>query len=167
MIATPRTLTQILTVSAALVAFAVPAAAKTAMPLVTSTATVSWTDANANVYAPVTAQVVVEIGVDARLIVLVVKEAFRADQATPIAAGGDVLPGEVVQYKITVANTGAVAASNLHVDELLPTQVSLESTSGDTAGWTITSGGNAVDADLAGTLAPSDSRFFWVSVRVN
>ena len=167
MTATPRTLTQILTVSAALVVFAVPAAADSALPLVTSTAIASWTDANANTYAPVTAQAVIEIGVDARPIVSVVKEAYRADQVTPLAAGGDVLPGEVVQYKITVANTGAVAASNLHLDELLPNQVSFESTSGDAAGWTITSAGNAVDADLAGTLAPSDSRFFWVSVRVN
>jgi uncharacterized repeat protein (TIGR01451 family) len=93
------------------------------------------------------------------------KEAFRDNQTTAIGAGDRVLPGEYIQYRITVTNTGASAASNVSVSDPLPAQVTYQSASGDAAGWTISESTGTVTAGLA-TLAPSASRFFWIRVRV-
>jgi len=38
---------------------------------------------------------------------------------------------------------------------------------GDLAGWSFTPVGNDLTADLAGTLIPAASRFFWIRVQVN
>lgn len=96
----------------------------------------------------------------------ITKEAYRDDQATLIGAG-TVLPGEFIQYKVIVTNSGSAAASTVHVDDPLPAQVTFNSTTPDAAGWTITNTGNNVSADLSGTLAPSASRFFWIRVQIN
>lgn len=93
------------------------------------------------------------------------KEAFRDNQTTAIGAGDRVLPGEYIQYRITVTNTGASAASSVSVSDPLPAQVTYQSASGDAAGWTISETTGTVTAGLA-TLAPSASRFFWIRVRV-
>ncbi|MEW5928118.1 MAG: hypothetical protein AB1941_11585 [Gemmatimonadota bacterium] len=93
------------------------------------------------------------------------KEAFRDDQTTAIGAGDRVLPGEYIQYRITVTNTGASAASSVSVSDPLPAQVTYQSASGDAAGWTIGESSGTVTAGLA-TLAPAASRFFWIRVRV-
>ncbi|HEX8275813.1 MAG TPA: hypothetical protein VF615_24470 [Longimicrobiaceae bacterium] len=93
------------------------------------------------------------------------KEAFRDNQTTAIGAGDRVLPGEYIQYRITVTNTGASAASTVSVSDPLPAQVTYQSASGDAAGWTISESSGTVTAGLA-TLAPSASRFFWIRVRV-
>jgi uncharacterized repeat protein (TIGR01451 family) len=93
------------------------------------------------------------------------KEAFRDNQTTAIGAGDRVLPGEYIQYKITVTNTGASAASTVSVSDPLPAQVTYQSAAGDAAGWTISESSGTVTAGLA-TLAPSASRFFWIRVRV-
>lgn len=93
------------------------------------------------------------------------KEAFRDDQTTAIGAGDRVLPGEYVQYKITVTNTGASAASTISVSDPLPAQVTYQSAAGDVAGWTIGESAGTVTAGLA-SLAPSASRYFWIRVRV-
>ena len=95
----------------------------------------------------------------------ITKEAYRDDQVTVIA--GTVLPGEFIQYKITVANSGDADASTVHIDDLLPAEVTYDSNTPDGAGWTISNVGNDVDADLAGTLAPAASRFFWIRVQIN
>lgn len=99
-----------------------------------------------------------------RAVVTITKEVFEDDQATPAVT---VLPGQFIQYRITVENTGAVDASSVHVDDLLPAEVAYDSNTPDAGGWTITNVGNDVDADLAGTLAPAASRFFWIRVQIN
>jgi uncharacterized repeat protein (TIGR01451 family) len=95
------------------------------------------------------------------------KAAYRDNQSTLLGVGDVVLPGEYIQYKITVSNGGAAAASVVHIDDLLPTEVTFQSATGDLAGWTFANTGNDVDADLTGTLAPSASRFIWIRVRIN
>lgn len=93
------------------------------------------------------------------------KEAFRDNQTSAIGGADRVLPGEYIQYKITVTNTGASAASNVSVGDPLPAQVTYQSASGDAAGWTIGESSGTVTAGLA-SLAPAASRYFWIRVRV-
>lgn len=93
------------------------------------------------------------------------KEAFRDNQTSAIGGSDRVLPGEYIQYRITVTNTGASAASNVSVSDPLPAQVTYQSASGDAAGWTIGESSGTVTAGLA-SLAPAASRYFWIRVRV-
>ncbi len=95
------------------------------------------------------------------------KAAYRDNQTTLLGGGDVVLPGEYIQYKITVTNNGAAPASVVHIDDLLPSEVTYQSAAGDLAGWTITNTGNDVVADLTGTLAAGTSRFIWIRVRIN
>lgn len=100
--------------------------------------------------------------------VSIAQDAFRDDQVTPIGAD-TLVPGEFIQYKITVTNNGDEDAVKIHVDDLLPSEVTFVSATADSAGWTITNTGeslpgNDVDADLAGALVPNASRFFWIRV---
>ncbi len=97
--------------------------------------------------------------------VTMTKEAFRDNQTTAIGGSDRVLPGEYIQYRITVTNTGASAASNVSVGDPLPAQVTYQSASGDAAGWTIGESSGTVTAALA-SLAPAASRYFWIRVRV-
>ncbi len=99
-----------------------------------------------------------------RAVITISKAVFEDDQVTPAVT---VLPGQFIQYRITVNNTGVVDASSIHVDDLLPAEVTYDSNTPDAAGWTITNAGNDVDADLAGTLAPAASRFFWIRAQIN
>ena len=100
-----------------------------------------------------------------RAVVTISKAVFEADRVTPLA--GTVVPNQVIWYRITVTNSGIVDAETIHVDDNLPVEVTFQSTLPDAAGWTITNTGNDVDADLAGTLAPAASRFFWIEVQIN
>jgi trimeric autotransporter adhesin len=93
------------------------------------------------------------------------KQAFRDDQVTSIGAG-QVLPGEFIQYKVTITNAGAAPASSVQITDALPAQLSFSSAAGDAAGWTIGNSGNNVTADLSGALASGASRFIWVRVQV-
>jgi uncharacterized repeat protein (TIGR01451 family) len=93
------------------------------------------------------------------------KEAFRDNQTSAIGGSDRVLPGEYIQYRITVTNTGASAASNVSVSDPLPAQVTYQSASGDAAGWTIGEASGTVTAALP-SLAPAASRYFWIRVRV-
>lgn len=94
------------------------------------------------------------------------KAAFRDNQTTAITASDRVLPGEYIQYRITVTNAGGAAATTVAVSDVLPAQVTYVSTSTDAAGWTINESAGTVSATLSGTLAPSASRYFWVRVRI-
>jgi len=94
------------------------------------------------------------------------KAAYRDNKTTLLVGGDEVLPGEYIQYKITVTNNGAAAASVVHIDDTLPSELTFDSATGDLAGWTITNTGNDVDADLTGTLAPSAARFIWIRVLI-
>jgi uncharacterized repeat protein (TIGR01451 family) len=100
-----------------------------------------------------------------RPLIIVDKTAFRDNQTTLIGAG-TVVPGEFIQYKITVSNSGSAPASVVHVADALATQLTFASTSPDAAGWTLSNVGNNVSGDLTGTLAAGASRFFWVRASV-
>jgi len=55
----------------------------------------------------------------------------------------------------------------VHIDDTQPSQVTFQSAAGDLAGWTFANTGNALTADLTGTLAASASRFIWIRVKIN
>ena len=95
------------------------------------------------------------------------KQAYRDNQSTLLGGGDLVLPGEFIQYKITVTNGGLAAASVVHITDALPSEVTYQSASGDLAGWTIGFSSPTVTADLTGTLAPAAARFIWIRVRIN
>lgn len=103
-----------------------------------------------------------------RAAISMTKEAFRDNQTT--AVSGTVLPGEYIQYKITVTNTGGSAAvltgTGYGVSDPLPSQVTYVSSAGDAAGWTIAESTGTVTAALSGTLAAGASRHFWIRVLV-
>jgi uncharacterized repeat protein (TIGR01451 family) len=100
-----------------------------------------------------------------RPVVVINKVAFRDNQTTPIGTG-TVVPGEFIQYKVTVTNSGSATASVVHVTDALATQLTFSTTTPDGAGWTLSNVGNNVTADLTGTLAVGASRFFWVRASV-
>ncbi len=96
----------------------------------------------------------------------IAKVAYRDDQSTLIGVG-TVVPGEFIQYRVAVTNSGAAPASVVHIDDLLPAQLTFASATGDAAGWTFSNSGNDLDADLSGTLAVGATRYFWVRASVN
>ncbi|HEV2147980.1 MAG TPA: hypothetical protein VGR37_11310 [Longimicrobiaceae bacterium] len=100
-----------------------------------------------------------------RAAISMTKEAFRDNQTDAVTGAATVLPGEFIQYRITVTNTGASAASSVSVSDPLPAQVAYQSAAGDAAGWTISESSGTVTAALP-SLAAGESRFFWIRVRV-
>ena len=100
-----------------------------------------------------------------RPLIVVDKTAFRDNQTTPIGSG-TVVPGEFIQYKITVSNTGSAAASTVHVGDALAAQLTFVSTTADAAGWTLANVANNVTGDLTSPLAAGTSRFFWIRASV-
>lgn len=92
------------------------------------------------------------------------KEAFRDNQTTAVT--GTVLPGEYLQYRITITNSGVASATTIAVTDTLPSQLTYVSSAGDVAGWTIAQSSGVVSATLTGTLAANGSRYFWIRVRV-
>ncbi|HEX8674205.1 MAG TPA: hypothetical protein VF710_20070 [Longimicrobium sp.] len=108
-----------------------------------------------------------------RAAISMTKEAYMDDQTTVIggpASTDRVTPGQYIQYKVTVTNTGGAAATltgtGYGITDALPSQVTYVSTSSDAAGWTITESSGTVSAALTGTLAPGATRYFWIRVRV-
>jgi uncharacterized repeat protein (TIGR01451 family) len=102
-----------------------------------------------------------------RAAVTMAKVAYKDDLSAPIGATL-VLPGQFLQYKITVTNgTGATVtdASNIVVNDVLPTAVTYQSVTADASGWTF-SGTSTVTATLSGTLAPGAARYFYIRVKV-
>lgn len=100
-----------------------------------------------------------------RPLLTIVKDAYRDNQTTLIGAG-TVVPGEFIQYKITVTNNGSAPASTVQVTDALAAQLTFSGTTPDAAGWTLSNVGNNVSGNLAGTLAVGASRFFWVRASV-
>lgn len=92
------------------------------------------------------------------------KQLYRDDRSTLVA--GAVASGEYVQYKVVVTSSGGAAATTVHVSDPIPTAVTYDSASGDAAGWTFANAAGTLSADLSGTLATGQSRFFWLRVRV-
>jgi uncharacterized repeat protein (TIGR01451 family) len=96
----------------------------------------------------------------------IAKQLYRDDRTTVIAPTGQVSPGEFVQFKVTVTATGTSGSTLVHVTDLVPAAVTYDATAADGSGWTLSQAGGTVTADLAGTLASGQSRFFWVRVQV-
>jgi len=96
----------------------------------------------------------------------IVKEAFADDQVTPVAT---VLPGDFVQYHVTVTNTGtAPAASVVVTDDLQVADVTFQSTQNVGGAWaSISFASPTVTATLGGPLAAGNSAEFWIRVQVN
>jgi uncharacterized repeat protein (TIGR01451 family) len=108
-----------------------------------------------------------------RAAISMTKEAYLDNQSTLIGgplSSDRVLPGQYIQYKVTVTNTGGAAATltgtGFGITDALPSQVTYVSTSADAAGWTISESGGTVSATLTGTLAAGTTRFFWIRVQV-
>jgi uncharacterized repeat protein (TIGR01451 family) len=104
--------------------------------------------------------------------VAVVKEALRANRTTTINSTTDrVIPGELINYRVTVTNTGGAAASTVVVTDVLPENVSYDPTAGAatiSGTWTFSwdAGTRTLTATLTGTLAGGASASFWIPVTV-
>jgi uncharacterized repeat protein (TIGR01451 family) len=94
------------------------------------------------------------------------KVAYLDNQATEITQLVTVVPGDFVQYLITVTNNSNVAATNVVVNDVLPSQVQFAGATGDGPGWTIDANGQLVTATLDTDIAPGTSRSFWLRVQV-
>jgi uncharacterized repeat protein (TIGR01451 family) len=96
------------------------------------------------------------------------KVAYRDNQTTVINNVGDrVLPGEFIQYKITVTNGGLASASTVSITDALPAAVTYNAASGDIgADWGISELAGTVTATLTPALATTVSRFIWIRVQV-
>lgn len=127
----------------------------------TGTLTLTATSGNDNTKNDAGSYVITVI----RSAVTITKVAYKDDQTTTVGAS-KVLPGDYVQYKITVTNGGAAAASTVVVTDPLASQLSYDSATGDAAGWSFTPSGGGVQATLSCTLAAGASRYFWVRAQV-
>jgi uncharacterized repeat protein (TIGR01451 family) len=96
------------------------------------------------------------------------KVAYRDNQTTVINNTTDrVLPGEFIQYKITVTNGGLASASTVSITDALPAAVTYNAASGDIgADWSISQLTGTVTANLTPALASTISRFIWIRVQV-
>jgi uncharacterized repeat protein (TIGR01451 family) len=96
----------------------------------------------------------------------ITKQAWDDGRGAQVSA--DVLPGMFIEYRISVSNTGSAAATNVHIDDILPAEVTYVSATPDAAGWTFSNTLNDFDADLTGgPLAAAATRFFWIRVSIN
>jgi uncharacterized repeat protein (TIGR01451 family) len=96
------------------------------------------------------------------------KVAYRDNRTTVINNTTDrVLPGEFIQYLITVTNGGLASASSVSITDVLPAAVTYNAASGDVpAEWTISQAVGTVTAGLTPALATATSRFIWIRVQV-
>src|SRR6476469_2380784 len=96
------------------------------------------------------------------------KVAYRDNQTTVINNTTDrVLPGEFIQYQITVTNSGLASASTVSITDALPAAVTYNAASGDApADWAISQAAGTVTANLTPALASAGSRFIWIRVQV-
>jgi uncharacterized repeat protein (TIGR01451 family) len=95
----------------------------------------------------------------------ITKEAWDDTQSAQIA--GDVFPGDFIQYKVIVENTGSAAAETVSVTDALPAAVAYQSTAGDggSPSWGLSEAGGTVTGTLT-TLAAGATRFFWIRVQI-
>ena len=96
----------------------------------------------------------------------ITKVAYRSDRVTPIGAGL-VLPGEVIEYLVTVTNDGGATASTVVVTDNLPAALTYASSLDVVGTWTVGGSGNNRTFTLTTTLAASASGSFWIQASVN
>jgi uncharacterized repeat protein (TIGR01451 family) len=96
----------------------------------------------------------------------VTKQAWNDAQTAQIS--GTVLPGDHIQYLISVTNNGTADATSVSVSDALPGEVTYDSHSDDggTPAWVIAEAGGTVTATLA-TLSAGATRTFWIRVQIN
>lgn len=99
------------------------------------------------------------------------KGVYKDDNGAPGAAftsADEVLPGEVMWYRLEVTNGGDQEAEGVVVTDVLPSQVTYVSTTADAAGWTLDYDlpTTKVTGTLTGALNGGASRFFWIKVTV-
>jgi uncharacterized repeat protein (TIGR01451 family) len=96
------------------------------------------------------------------------KVVYRDNQTTVINNTTDrVLPGEFIQYKLTVTNSGLASAQTVSISDALPAAVTYVSAAGDIgADWGISQAAGTVTANLTPVVASSASRFIWIRVQV-
>ena len=96
------------------------------------------------------------------------KVAYRDNQTTVINNTTDrVLPGEFIQYRITITNGGLASASSVSISDVLPAAVTYSSAAGDVAlDWSISQLAGTVTANLTPALAAGGSHFIWIRVPV-
>ncbi len=97
----------------------------------------------------------------------ITKVAYRNDQSTLIGAGL-VLPGEFIQYLVTVTNNGGATASAVLVTDNLPGTLTYDSATNDVGTWVVGGSGNNRTFTLSPTtLAPAASASFWIRASIN
>jgi uncharacterized repeat protein (TIGR01451 family) len=103
-----------------------------------------------------------------RPVVTIAKAAYRDDQSTLIGAGDRVLPGEFIQYLVTVTNGGSTNAVSVTVNDPLPAQVTYNTASNNAGTWSFVEAAGVLDATLtSGPLAPAAIVSFWIRVQIN
>ena len=97
----------------------------------------------------------------------ITKVAYRDNQSTLIGAGL-VLPGEFIQYLVTVTNDGAAQADAVVVTDNLPGTLTYDSATDDVGTWVIGGSGNNRTFTLSpATLNAAASVSFWIRASVN
>ena len=93
------------------------------------------------------------------------KEAWNDARSAQISA--NVFPGDFIQYKIIVQNTGTAAASGISITDALPGAVAYDSNSGDggSPSWGISEASGTVTGTLT-TLPAGATRYFWIRVQI-
>ena len=95
----------------------------------------------------------------------IAKAAYLDDQATLVS--GTVLPGQFIQYKVTVTNNGAAAATSVSVTDNIPAQMTYTSNTNVGGAWSsINYAAGVVTATLSGSLAPAANAVFWIRAQV-
>jgi uncharacterized repeat protein (TIGR01451 family) len=101
--------------------------------------------------------------------VTMTKEAYQDGRAV-LFDTAEVLPGEFIEYRITVTNGGTTAATNVVIVDPLPAQVTFISYQADVlSGWSFVesgTGGNTITATLNGELPAATSRHIWIRAQV-
>lgn len=102
-----------------------------------------------------------------KAVLVIAKAAFRDNQTTAItnSTSDPVKPGEFIYYRITVTNNGNAEARTISVSDVLPSEVTYNSTSMDAAGWTLSHSSGTVTGTLT-SLSAGASRFFWIRVAI-
>jgi uncharacterized repeat protein (TIGR01451 family) len=96
------------------------------------------------------------------------KVAYMDNQTTVINNTTDrVLPGQFIQYKVTVTNAGLATASTVSLSDVLSAQVTWQSSTADIpADWTLSQAAGTVTGALNVALPAAGSRFVWIRVQV-
>ena len=97
----------------------------------------------------------------------ITKVAYESDRVTPIGSNL-VLPGDVIEYKVTVTNNGAAQAASVVVTDNLPATLTYVSRFNDVGTWDVTGTGNNRTFTLnPGTLNAAASVSFFIQATVN